>query len=257
MKQEIIEFLNNTKYFGLRKIYYSLKQLKSEITVFLTDSSVIKRERQQSLVKYKISKILIEEFDGDFGHNINTEQFFLGFGLVHYALVRNCKPKHILCVGSRKGYIPAILALACKDNGSGHIDFVDAGYDQDKPTKHWSGVGFWKKNNPNKHFGKIGISNFITTYVMTTQEYAKKYPKKRYQYIYIDGDHSYESVKKDYSFFWPGLDKKGFMSFHDVIAKGYLDKGLFGVWKLWEELKENKIVFPFPKDSGLGIIQKV
>jgi len=61
----------------------------------------------------------------------------------------------------------------------------------------------------------------------------------------------------DYQLFWPKLEKNGLMVFHDVVAQGYLDKGLFGVWKFWQELKnENKIIFPFPKESGLGILQK-
>lgn len=210
----------------------------------------------ESVKYFWISKTLIEAFGVDEGQNINRAQYFLGFGLIHYALVRNARPKRILCVGSRKGFIPAILALACKDNGVGHVDFVDAGFGPEEPTKHWSGVGFWKKNEPDKHFGKIGVSDYITTHVMTTLEYAKNYPKKRYQYIYIDGDHSYEGVNLDYSLFWPRLDKEGFMSFHDVVAHGYLDKGLFGIWKFWKELKGNKIIFPFPKESGLGFVQK-
>ena len=211
----------------------------------------------ESVRYFWLSKTLIEAYGADEGHNINRTQYFLGFGLIHYALVRNTRPKRILCVGSRKGFIPAILALACKDNGTGHVDFVDAGYGPEAPTKHWSGVGFWKSNDPVKHFAKIGVSDTITTHVMTTSEYANKYPQKRYQYIYIDGDHSYEGIKLDYSLFWPRLDKGGFMSFHDVVARGYLDKGLFGIWKFWKELKENKIVFPFPKESGLGIVQKL
>ena len=120
------------------------------------------------------------------------------------------------------------------------------------------GLGFWKKEDPDKHFAKIGINDYITTYVMTTEEYAKKFPKKRYQYIYIDGDHSYEGIKLDYHLFWPRLDQSYFMSFHDVVAHGYLDKGLFGIWKFWKEIGDkHAIIFPFPKDSGLGIIQKI
>ena len=211
----------------------------------------------ESFKYFAISKTLIEAFGVDEGQNINRTHYFLGFGLIHYALVRNLQPKRILCVGSRRGFIPAILALACKDNGVGHVEFVDAGYDQDQPTKHWSGVGFWKNNDPVKHFAKIGVSDSITTHVMTTSEYVDKYPKRRYQYIYIDGDHSYEGVTLDYSLFWPRLDKGGLMSFHDVVARGYLDKGKFGIWKFWKELKENKIVFPFPKESGLGFVQKL
>lgn len=251
-------FLESVKYFGLRKLYYLIKSTISSLSELLTEEGMYKKERQQSLLKRKISKTLITLYNGDEGHNINTNQYFLGFGLIHYTLVRNLKPKHILCIGSRKGYIPAILALACKDSGDGHVDFVDAGYDQDEHQKHWSGIGFWKKINPRNHFAKIGVENFISTHIMTTKKYAHMYPNKRYQYVYVDGDHSYEGVKLDYQLFWPKLDKGSFMAFHDVVARGYLDKGLFGIWKFWREIEhKHTIVFPFPKDSGLGIIQKL
>lgn len=256
--------LNRTKYFGLRRAYYlgrslALASYKIIVNVYqsLIDFGLVRRERQQSLIKRRISRVLAEEFGGDEGHNIDRKQYFLGFGLIHYSLIRNLRPKNILCVGSREGFIPAILALACKDNGIGHVDLVDAGYDSQTPEKQWGGIGFWKKHDAKEHFGKIGLSNLITTYVMTTEEFAKKYPQKTYGYIFIDGDHSYEGVSLDYKLFWPRLKKDGLMLFHDIVARGYLNKGRFGVWKFWQELGDKgKITFPFPQESGLGIIQK-
>ena len=240
----------------ISKIGKTLKWFVFNIYSILKDA-ILATTYSQSLIKRAISRKLIVNYSGDNGHNLNFTQYFLGFGLIHYSFVRNTKPKNILCIGSRKGFIPAILGLACKDNGVGHVDFVDAGYGEETPEKHWSGCGFWKTENAKKHFAKIGVDKYISTYVMTTKEFAIKHPEKKFQYIYIDGDHSYEGVRSDYDLFWPLLEKFGFMSFHDVLVKGYLDKGLFGVWKLWKEIADkNAIVFPFPKESGLGIIQK-
>ncbi len=247
----LLKFLDTVKWFGARKLYYSIQHL------FNLGFDSLVPVHQQTLIKKPISRTLVKYYDGDDGQQVNFTQFFLGFGLIHYAFIRNLKPTRILCVGSRKGYIPAILALACKDNAKGHVDFVDAGYDLDEPTKHWSGIGFWKVTNTQQHFSKIGVQNYITTHVMTTKAYAQKFTKKRYQYIYIDGDHSYEGVKLDYKLFWPKLDRGGFMVFHDVSAQGYLDGGAFGVHKFWKELSnKHTLTFPFPKQSGLGILQK-
>lgn len=248
--------LDKVKWLGLRKLYWILRRSIDAVDAWLLRKEIFSGADSQSLAKKKISRFLIEKFSADDGQNINYSQYFLGFGLIHYSIIRNWKPKRILIVGSRMGFIPAIAALACLDNGIGHVDFVDAGYDKSEPAKHWGGIGFWKNNNPYEHFSKLGISDRITTYVMTTEEFAKKYPKRRYQYVYIDGDHSYEGIRLDYSLFWPRLDRLCFMTLHDVVPKGYLDRGLFGVWKFWSEIKKNKIVFPFPSDSGLGIIQK-
>lgn len=256
-RQKILQLLNRVKWFGLRKGYWIIKRRIHRLKETLIDVSILFPDYQQTLIKRPLSRTLIEQYNGDNGHNVNFTQYFLGFGLIHYSFIRNLKPKHVLCIGSRKGYIPAILALACKDNGFGHVDFVDAGYDRKESTRHWSGIGFWGQEDPIKHFAKIGVTPYITTHVMTTSEYARMYPHKKYQYIYIDGDHSYEGVKRDHSLFWPKLEKGYFMSFHDVVAHGYLDRGLFGVWRFWKEIaRKNSIVFPFPKESGLGLLQK-
>lgn len=197
---------------------------------------------------------IISHYGADDGQNINLTTGNLGYGFIHFSLILNIRPNRILCVGSRKGFIPAICALACQENGFGQVDFVDAGYDQDNPN-HWTGIGWWKKIDPDKHFLELDANKRLKTYVMTTKKFAQKY-HYRYKYIYIDGDHSYQGVKTDYNLFWPRLAKNGLMVFHDVVVKK--DKGvpLFGVWKFWNEIKENKIIFPIPKNSGLGIIQK-
>lgn len=257
-RNALSRFLDDAKWFGLRKLYWIIKLQLTELKELFIDSGLLYPSYQQSLLKRSLSRVLVDVYNGDDGHQSNRTQYFLGFGLIHYAFIRNLKPENVLVIGSRKGFIPATIALACKDNRRGRVDFVDAGYDQANPSKHWSGTGFWKKQSPRKHFSQIGVQDYINTYVMRSAEYARKFPKKRYQYIYIDGDHSYKGVKSDWKIFWPRLDRGGFMSFHDVVARGYLDKGLFGVWKLWKEIGgKHAIVFPFPKESGLGIVQKV
>ncbi len=210
-----------------------------------------------NIVNNGVTKQIIDYYNGDSGHQTNRVSGDLGFGYIHYALIKNCKPDHVLCVVSRKGYIPAICALACKDNKKGHVDFVDAGYDQDDKN-HWSGIGWWKKIKPEEHYSFLGVNTWLTSYITTTLDYEKLHPKKKYQYIYIDGDHSYEGIKLDYTLFWPKLTKYGFMVWHDVAVKYTKDLGSFGVWKFWNELKtKQKILFPYPKESGLGIIQKI
>lgn len=203
-------------------------------------------------------RYLIDEFSGDAGQHTDIIRGFTGYGLMQYAIVRNARPRRILCIGSRRGFIPAILALAVRDNGHGHVDFVDPGYSMSShPGISWGGVGFWKQHNPADHFSKLGIQSYITTYPVTSAQYAKHSGKSTYDYVYIDGDHSYEGVKHDFRTFWPKLSRGGFFVFHDISAKGKLEGGTFGVRKLWKELNlPGKIQFPWPSESGLGIIQK-
>lgn len=194
--------------------------------------------------------------------NLDKATGNLGYGLLHYALVRNIRPENILCIGSMYGFIPFMCAMACKHNKKGKVDFVDAGYDVNNPQdigKHNFGQGFWKKVDPKNHFSFFGVEKWIKTYVMTSEEFARKYPDGNYEYIYVDGDHSYKGVKKDYRLFWPRLKKKGLMVFHDVDAKGLHGGIEYDVTRLWQEVKQGTnswLYFPNAA-SGLGIIQKL
>lgn len=242
------------------KLFGKQLHIRDKIGFFLTEnyfSKKIFKDNRSIIFNRAITRKIIEYFQGlyDFGHQVDLKTGNLGYGFIHYSLIVNLKPKRVLCIGSRTGFIPAILSLAVKENGFGVVDFVDADYDETHP-KAWTGIGFWKKVNIKKYFSFLDIKKNLNFYLMTSEEFYKKF-KYRYQYIYIDGDHSYEGVKKDYLMFWRRLDKYGLMVFHDVVVKKQKDLPLFGVWRLWQEIKANKIIFPFPKESGLGIVQKL
>lgn len=236
------------KILRLRQVY--------NIYLKLIDCGFIKIKQYRSqLYRYSTAVKLINRFGGAFGHNTNVKSGNLGFGLIHSSFINTMRPERILCIGSQKGFIPAILAMACQNNNFGHVDFVDAGkYSNEKCD--WGGIGFWKENDPKKHFAQLGLEKYINTYVMTSKEFSEKYKNRKYEYIYIDADHSYEGVKLDYKLFWPRLTSGGIMSFHDIQMKG-LNHGIeYGVWKLWQELK-NDSKFSFTSfDNAIGFLQK-
>ena len=190
--------------------------------------------------------------------NLDKDTFNQGYGLAHYALIRNQKPKNLLCIGSMYGYIPYMMSKACEENGYGKVDFVDAGYDIDDSNdraRHNFGLGFWKKHNVKKHFSYLLDNSYIDFHLMRSQDFAKK-TKKKYDYIYIDGGHWYAQAKEDFSLFWPKLKEEGFLVFHDIHYE-VVSKGIpFEYWKLWEELIE-EFGFKFELSnhySGLGFI---
>ncbi|MFZ5534677.1 MAG: class I SAM-dependent methyltransferase [Patescibacteria group bacterium] len=197
---------------------------------------------------------LIEYYDGYQLQNANSKKGILGFGLIHYALITNLRPRRLLCIGSKKGFVPAICALACKHNGFGKVDFVDAGYGESDATNQWGGVSLWRRINPRSHFSFLGLDAFIQPFIMTTKEFIKR-EKHRYQYIHVDGDHSYEGVKNDVLGVWPRLSKNGYLVLHDVTVRHMNNQPDYGVWRLWNEISgANKILVD--QSAGLGIIQK-
>jgi hypothetical protein len=216
------------------------------------------------------SKILVKKINDYYGadyswgdeksQNLDLKHDNLGYGLYHYTLIRNQRPENILCVGSMYGFIPFMMAQACQANNYGTVHFVDAGFDiesEQNPDNHFFGQGFWKKINPEKHFSYLLDSNYIKTYVMTSQDYHQQ-DSLKYDYIYLDGDHTYQGAKRDVINFWPKLNQDGFLCFHDIHLEGEHWGLKFGYHKIWKELKDYPYKFELSNHySGLGFLQKI
>jgi len=54
-----------------------------------------------------------------------------------------------------------------------------------------------------------------------------------YDLIFIDANHTYEYVKKDFENFKPFLEKGGVMAFHDIDCPDWM-----GINKFWKELED-------------------
>lgn len=69
-----------------------------------------------------------------------------------------------------------------------------------------------------------------------TVELIKSFDKK-FDLIFIDGDHSYEGVKKDLELYNKFLSPTGVILFHDIIHSEWHTNMNCGVPELWDELK--------------------
>lgn len=199
---------------------------------------------------------------GDNWHNLDPQKGDLGYGWLHYAFIRNLRPQRVLCVGSRYGYVPAICALACRDNKKGQVDFVDAGFDIDDPAdnqaqRHWGGVGFWKTKQGKRQFNKFRLKKYLRLHVMTTAQFFKKFRNRKWTYIHLDGDHSYQGVKFDFEQAWSRLKKGGLIVLHDIHTPD-ADGNKYGTRKIWNELSAQTRynTFELPGLCGVGFIQK-
>lgn len=79
---------------------------------------------------------------------------------------------------------------------------------------------------------------------------------KTIDFLFIDGDHTYEGVKKDYEMYSSLVSKNGYIGFHDINdTQRHRDRNVY-VSKLWNELKGEKIEFNVHKDwAGIGVIK--
>lgn len=92
-----------------------------------------------------------------------------------------------------------------------------------------------------------GISNIVRK---DFTEAAADFKDKSLDLIHIDGLHTYEAVKNDYEIWLPKASANGVVLFHDTQV---LERG-FGVWRLWNEIKDDHVSFNFTHTHGLGII---
>ncbi len=76
-------------------------------------------------------------------------------------------------------------------------------------------------------------------------------------FLFIDGDHSYEGVKKDFEMYSPLVRKGGIIAFHDIVFGPPEYAG--EVVKFWEEIKNKFFYKEFIKNKkqigcGIGIV---
>ena len=208
----------------------------------------------------------------------------LGDGLIVYSVIQHMRFKNCLCIGSGGGYIPRIMTLA-------RYELHTQGIFEGNPAYSWGDIGeTYVVDACNGVGGKCEIGNidshFHTTYyprfIKETSENAFHnffvLEDIKLDLVFIDGDHSYEGVKKDFDLYSQILTPNGIIMIHDtdkkfsdnLIVTEDAKKDYFkfdGPSKLIEELKDNPEwnlvnLFNFgtipnkPSSAGITIINR-
>ena len=130
-----------------------------------------------------------------------------------------------------------------------NIDATCYGVDTWKGDEH---SGFYEE----EVFGKVTGHNAqeysrFSTLIRSTFDEAKDYfIDGSIDLLHIDGLHTYEAVKHDFENWLPKLTTDALVLFHDINVR----ERNFGVFKLWEELKQQYRHFQFDFGHGLGIL---
>ena len=76
-------------------------------------------------------------------------------------------------------------------------------------------------------------------------------------FLFIDGDHTYEGVKQDYEMYRHLVKPGGWIGFHDTKDTEFHRNANCRVDQLWSELEGNKVDFLDNRSSfgGIGFIQ--
>lgn len=135
-----------------------------------------------------------------------------------YALVRKEKPKHMVELGTYRGFSTNAMAQGLVDEGlnSSKIYTVDLHEDHqyEAPSQYKGVVEVIKSNTQNKDLP----ANIVFEEVPTIYYFDERNnPRRQWiDILFVDADHSYENTKADWENWEPYVKSGGLVMFHDI-----------------------------------------
>lgn len=94
----------------------------------------------------------------------------------------------------------------------------------------------------------------------TTQRIESLLGGKKIDFLFIDGDHTYEGVKRDFQLYSPLVAPGGLVGLHDIVRRPAQPR--IEVWQFWDELKASAFepcewieTQPGQRSIGIGVVR--
>jgi predicted O-methyltransferase YrrM len=122
------------------------------------------------------------------------------------------KPQSVVEIGSARGCSTCFMAMALKENCHGKLYAIDphtrtAWNDTDSVETYSILV---------ENVRKCGLESYVEVIRKTSDEAGRTW-NLPIDLLFIDGDHSYEGVKRDWELFSPFVQPFGLTIFHDTL----------------------------------------
>lgn len=151
----------------------------------------------------KTEKELKQIWDNITGQITFNEALFL------YRKAVECKG-HIIEIGSFQGKSTVFLALGARENGMKVFAI-----DPHKDTYLHEGKYKDSSSDYFKNLLNYDVRFNVDSYLDFSYNVNEKFHDGVYSMLFIDGDHSYDSVKQDFELYFPKLRNGGLVCFHD------------------------------------------
>ena len=189
---------------------------------------------------------------------IDDVEFHSGLGdsaYLLYGLARSLKPKVAVEIGSARGKSACFIGRALKENGRGKLFAIDPHTRTDWNDE--DSVDTLDEIRRNIRSLKLDAQVEI---IRETSERAAQRWMLPIDMLFIDGDHSYEGVKRDWELFAHHVTQFGVVVFHDTLWELQPDspysRADMGVPAFVEELRQAGYpVTTLDRDFGVSIVQ--
>jgi hypothetical protein len=151
-----------------------------------------------------------------------ANDYHMGDGIIVYSIIQHMRFKNCVCIGSGGGFIPRIMTQA-------RIDLYKQEIFEGNSDYNWGDIGTtYVVDACNGIGGPTDIENedsfyrknFWPRFIKETSEnaYYNFFVRQdiKIDLLFIDGDHSYEGVKKDFDLYSKILNDNGIIIIHDT-----------------------------------------
>jgi len=189
-------------------------------------------------------------------NRIDQTQFKPEFKILLY-LYSNLAPKYVLEIGSYYGAsLHHWLYYSTKNALVISIDLPISQFcgpqdprckiQEDAIANEWK---YWTKENDDELY----LIQDVSQKDSTVKDVRKLLNSNLLDFVFIDGNHTYNAVKTDYELYSPLVRKEGIIAMHDI---GYAEEG--GAHIFWDEIKKDHQYLELRmhpnQEKGIGII---
>jgi predicted O-methyltransferase YrrM len=163
-----------------------------------------------------------------------------------YNTVCDLKPETVLEIGTARGGTLYLWAQAATDNAIiVSVDLPGGEFGGAYPEARIPFYQSFPKDNQKLHL--IRNNSHLTE---TLGMVENCFSGQKIDFAFIDGDHTYEGVKSDFSLYSPLLKKGGIIALHDILPRKDLPD--IQVCRFWDEIKDryDSEEFIGTEDSG-------
>ncbi len=166
-------------------------------------------------------------------------------------IVQKLEPKKIVEIGTASGGTLFLFANITNPEKIVSVDLPSGSFGCGYPS--WK-IPFFRS------LGNKGVIQLIRadSHSQGTLRKVKTLLKSsKVDFLFIDGDHTYQGVKEDYQMYSPLVKKGGIIAFHDIVTHDQTSG--CEVDRFWHEIKQNYrnieiIDAPSQKWAGIGLL---